>query len=193
MSWTFDGDGQTPLTDEDRAGLIPTWVATRGDLDEVEQDNIVRARAVWLKRNHTVEELLDDLAVRTLHHDMVAKVWRWAGRYRLTAVNSGIDPHDIATRVHNLTQDAGHWLQADDLRTEVARIHHRIVSIHPFPNVNGRHGRLWCDLIAKAAEQPVPTWAVPATDYLSALRHADRTDDLRQLADVMWAPLQSDV
>jgi fido (protein-threonine AMPylation protein) len=94
--------------------------------------------------------------------------------------------------VHNLTQDARHWLQADDLRTEIARIHHRIVCIHPFPNVNGRHGRLWCDLIAQAVEERVPTWAVPASDYLSALRHADRTEELRQLVDVMWASLHRD-
>ncbi|WP_341253938.1 mobile mystery protein B [Euzebya pacifica] len=188
MSWTFDGDGQTPLGPDDRTGLIPTWIATRGDLDEVEQDNIVRARADWLRRDVPLDGLLDDLAVRALHRDMARRVWRWAGRYRQTDVNLGIDPRDIPQRVRDLVDDASLWLQGDDRRVELARIHHRIVSIHAFPNVNGRHGRLWVDLIARAVGAPMPSWNVPAADYLGALRHADRTDELHLLVECMWNP-----
>ncbi|MCH7669701.1 MAG: hypothetical protein IIC71_10975 [Acidobacteria bacterium] len=34
------GDGHTALSAEDRLGLIPTYIATRGELFEAEQRNI---------------------------------------------------------------------------------------------------------------------------------------------------------
>lgn len=30
--------------------------------------------------------------------------------------------------------------------------HHRLVSIHPFPNGNGRHARLFTDLLLRALD-----------------------------------------
>jgi hypothetical protein len=41
-------EGTTPLSDGDLVGLKPTWVATRADLDEVEQTNIAKA-ALWCR------------------------------------------------------------------------------------------------------------------------------------------------
>lgn len=186
MIWPSDSDGQTPLDEDDQLGLIPTWIATRGDLNEVEQANIVMARKSWLYRGASPAALLDDLAVRALHRDMFCQVWRWAGRYRSRETNLGWDPLMIATGVHDLVADARYWLEGDDLRPEIARIHHRVVSIHPFPNGNGRHGRLWADLLATAVDESVPTWDVDTATYLGALRHADATDDLTGLVEAMW-------
>jgi hypothetical protein len=45
--------GATPLDDEDIAGLLPTWVATRGDLNVAEQENILAA-----DRDHDYAPLL---------------------------------------------------------------------------------------------------------------------------------------
>ena len=52
------GNGQTALSPDDRQGLLPAYIATRGELNEAEQRNIVRAKA---KRTPpTAGELLDD-------------------------------------------------------------------------------------------------------------------------------------
>ncbi|WP_183017203.1 hypothetical protein [Achromobacter sp. UMC46] len=42
-------DGQTPLDPDERAGLIPEHLNTKGELNDWEQENILRA-VRWLKR-----------------------------------------------------------------------------------------------------------------------------------------------
>ena len=62
---------------------------------------------------------------------------------------------------------------------------HRIVSIHCFPNGNGRHSRLMADIIIeKIFKQPVFSWGAAnysqsdelRANYLSAIKAADRGD-----------------
>jgi fido (protein-threonine AMPylation protein) len=61
------------------------------------------------------------------------------------------------------------------------RFHHRLVSIHPFPNGNGRHARLMADLLVERLDQPRFTWGsrslVDAGEtrqvYIAALQAAD--------------------
>jgi len=73
------GDGHTELSEEDRHGLIPTYIATKGELFEAEQENIARA---MLHRRPTISDLVDDKYLRDFHRAMFGDVWRWAGRYR---------------------------------------------------------------------------------------------------------------
>jgi len=40
---------------------------------------------------------------------MFGDVWRWAGRYRATERNIGVDPFTIAVEVHNLLGGAAYW------------------------------------------------------------------------------------
>jgi Fic family protein len=62
-----------------------------------------------------------------------------------------------------------------------ARFHHRLVAIHPFPNGNGRHGRLATDLLAVQTNQEPFAWGrqdltAPSdtrAHYIAALRAAD--------------------
>ncbi len=83
------GDGHTELTDDDRHGLMPTYITTRGELFDAEQRNIAKA---LLRRAPDVDRLLDDTYLRNLHRAMFEDVWDWAGRYRLRETNLGIDP-----------------------------------------------------------------------------------------------------
>jgi fido (protein-threonine AMPylation protein) len=69
------GDGNTELSEQDREGLLPSYVATRGDLFDAEQRNIAEA---MLRRRPTVDELLDDKYLRDLHREMFGRVWAWA-------------------------------------------------------------------------------------------------------------------
>lgn len=137
-----DAEGATPLEPDEREGLIPTYIATRDELNAAEQANIAKGLLRMARRRRTVSALLDELFIRQLHKAMFGDVWRWAGRYRATERNIGVDPFTIAVEVHNLLGDAAYWL-ADDSRLTldeaVCKIHHRLVSVHPFPNGNGRH------------------------------------------------------
>ncbi|WP_211281812.1 Fic family protein [Sanguibacter antarcticus] len=47
------------------------------------------------------------------------------------------------------------WISRDQA---VAKVHHRLVAIYPFPNGNGRHARACCDLLMKALGGPPLTW-----------------------------------
>ncbi len=92
-------DGSTPLGDDEARGLRLSWVATRGDLNEAEQGNILAARRKRRWRTPSVNGLLDDLAVRILHRDMFGQVWTWAGTYRNSEMNIGVVPHEISVCV----------------------------------------------------------------------------------------------
>jgi|SRR5947209_6290044 len=187
--WDAPGPpGSTPLEPDDLVGLIPTWVATRGDLNEAEQKNILDglSRSRW--RRPSVEKVLDDDAVRKLHKDMFGQVWKWAGSYRSREVNIGnVAPYQVAGCVRDLTEDARLWIGGDHPMPadEVAyRFHHRLVEIHPFPNGNGRQARAITDLLLRALGQPAFTWGGSSLDvegairsaYIDALRAADAGD-----------------
>jgi hypothetical protein len=63
-AWNSGGPaGSTPLDPDEAEGLIPAWVATRGDLNEAEQANMLDAldRRRW--RRILTDKLLDDAAL----------------------------------------------------------------------------------------------------------------------------------
>jgi len=188
-------DGSTPLGDNESHGLRLSWIATRGDLNEAEQGNILAARRKRRWRTPSVNGLLDDLAVRTLHRDMFGQVWTWAGTYRNSEMNIGVVPHEISVCVRDLMDDTKLWVVGDrPMPVDEAgyRFHHRLVAIHPFPNGNGRHAREMTDLLMQALETPRFTWGRTTLDtaittrdqYMAALREADRGDFTRLAAFV---------
>jgi len=156
-----DPVGATPLTDEDLEGLIPTDVATRGDLDRAELENIVEARTWAAGRTWKPDTVLDSHTLADLHHRMFGQVWRWAGKWRSRETSIGIAPERIQTELRMLVDDALAWTEfttytADEI---AVRFHHRLVFIHPFPNGNGRHARLAADVLMRSLGQPVFTWS----------------------------------
>lgn len=183
-----EGDGHTALSDDDRLGLIPSYIATRRELFDAEQRNIALA---LLRRQPTADQLLDDAYLRHLHGAMFNEVWTWAGRYRRTETNIGIDPTLISTEVRNLVDDARGWrsfgsYEPDEL---AVRFHHRLVAIHPFPNGNGRHGRIAADFLIAALGQEKFTWGaglqVTTDDLRLAYRRALERADHGDLTDLI--------
>jgi Fic-DOC domain mobile mystery protein B len=179
--------GATPLDPDETAGLIPSWVATRADLNEAEQQNILRglSRPRW--RRIGAPDLLDDLVARELHGDLFGSVWAWAGTYRSSERNIGVDPRTIGVCVRDLMDDAAVWFAGDHVVPSDeagCRFHHRLVQIHPFPNGNGRHARVMTDLLIRATGTTPFSWgsATPGTPadtrraYILALRAADAGD-----------------
>ena len=177
---TPEGDGNTALPPGDAEGLIPSHVSTRGDLFEAEQRNIAEA---LLRRPPTLSTLLDDRFLRDLHRRMFGRVWTWAGRYRTLETNIGISPAGIGVAVRSLVDDARAWVEYATYEPDelAIRFHHRLVAIHPFPNGNGRHGRVAADYLATGLGRPRFTWGAglrtdtPSLrrEYLTALRKAD--------------------
>lgn len=188
--------GATPIDPDDAAGLIPTWVATRADLNNVEQANISKA-ITWASSKHaphTVSALMTDQTMRGVHKRMFGDVWKWAGRYRRHDTNIGAHWPHIQTQVRDLLADVvAQTADPDRLpwsADEVAiRFHHRLAVIHPFPNGNGRHARLVTDLLVAALGRPVFTWGSGDLSeegesrqaHLKALRRADAREDFEPL------------
>ncbi len=119
---------------------------------------------------------------------MFDKTWTWAGQFRKYEVNIGNTPPEmVAMQLKNLCDDAQTWIEFNTYsEDEIAiRLHHRMVTIHPFPNGNGRHSRIMADILLKALGQPLFTWGGKANltlqsksrmNYLSALRLTDKGD-----------------
>jgi len=140
-------DAATPLTPEEMRGLIPAHIAYRRELNEAEQENILRAQSWALSRRR---DLLSERFVKDLHRQMLGDVWRWAGKFRTSERNLGIDYWQIPIALRQLFDDAKAWIEYKTYPPDeiAVRFHHRLVQIHPFPNGNGRHSRLMADFLA---------------------------------------------
>ncbi|MGL5890953.1 MAG: mobile mystery protein B [Bacteroidia bacterium] len=181
------GDGQTPLDEEETDGLRIKSIATRGELNEFEQQNIENALLWSLIRSFNPNDVFKEDFIKEIHKRMFKDVWNWAGVFRKTNKNIGVDKWRVQPELRQLLDDAKYWHEhtvypPDEL---VIRLKHRLVSIHCFSNGNGRHSRLVADiLIDKIYKRPVFTWgAVSITKqgeairtYLNALKMADNGD-----------------
>ena len=178
-------EGQTPLDGEEREGLkIPT-INTQADLDQFEQLNVEKAVAWSLTAKVKAEEVLTEEFIKELHKRMFGEVWKWAGRFRQSNKNLGIEWTKISVELRSLIDDTKFWIEQETYPpTEIAiRFKYRIVSIHCFPNGNGRHSRLMADLIMQFIFSKEPfNWQrsnmVKAdrirTTYIQALQSADK-------------------
>lgn len=178
--------GATALDPDELNGLKYEHISTRGELDQLEQASIIDGLR-WLEKQRT-PDVLTEAFVLELHQRLFGSVWKWAGMYRRTEKNLGVDPTQIAIQLHQLLADANHWIDHSTYPPlEIAaRFHHRLVSIHPFPNGNGRHARIMADaVLTKRLKEPPIDWAGGyGTDdmegrrkqYIAALRKADGHD-----------------
>jgi len=184
MIGPFDADDDaTPITPEERNGLIPTHVTLRHELNELEQQNILDADQWAFARKRNV---LDESFLRGLHRRMFGRVWRWAGDYRTSERNFGIESYRIQPELRQLLDDARYWVENNTYAPDeiAVRFHHRLVSIHPFPNGNGRWSRMAADLLIVRLEGARFTWGSAnlqaAGDmrraYIDALHAADDHD-----------------
>jgi Fic-DOC domain mobile mystery protein B len=185
-----EDDAATPLTHEEKDGLIPSWVTFRHELNEVEQANIAKG-ALWASRQRR-RDLLDETFLRDLHKRMLGDVWTWAGIYRTTERNIGVAAWNIRVELKILLDYTRLWVERTvfDPDELAVRFHHRLVAIHPFPNGNGRHARLMADLLVMRLGSKRFTWGSAGllkageirTRYVSALHQADGNDITALLA-----------
>ena len=178
-----DDDHATPLTPQERKELIPTHITLRSELNELEQQNIAAAARWAFGRRHvpTRESFL-----KSLHRRMFMRVWRWAGEYRTTERNLGVKPHMVEVSLHDVLDDVRYWVEHTTYRPDelAARFHHRLVSVHPFPNGNGRWSRLAADVLITRLDRRRFSWGgadlqkagTARAVYLAALQAADNHD-----------------
>ena len=180
------GDGNTPLSPEEQADLIPN-LATKEELNEFERANILVAYDWALTpRNFRRQDPLTEPYLRDLHLRMFDQTWKWAGLYRTTEKNIGIPHYQIRDALGALLGDARYWLEHQTFPPDenAIRFHHSLVSIHPFANGNGRHARLMADVLARTQGRPVFTWGGAdiaqqgdlRRRYIDALQAADKND-----------------
>ena len=182
-------EGATPLDAEDILALIPPHINTQEQLNAWEQRNILSA-IQWAKHKR---DILTITFIQQLHIHMFDETWKWAGKFRRSGKNIGVDWHMIPTELKKLCDDVIYQLDyhsfSDD---EIAvRLHHRLVLIHPFPNGNGRHARLMADLLITRQGHPRFSWGMHQDlyahnpirkQYIKALQLADRGDYSKLIA-----------
>jgi len=174
-------DAGTPLNEEEKEGLIPSYITLRNELNEAEQANILGAEDWAFSRKRDV---LDAQFLDKLHGRMYRSVWKWAGIHRTSGKNLGVDAYKIPTEMKQLIEDCRYWIDHDTYGPDeiAARFHHRLVSIHSYPNGNGRHARLAADLLLVSMGQERFSWGranlVDPTKtrkrYIEALVDADQ-------------------
>lgn len=178
-------EGATPLDPDELGGQRYKHVTTRQQLDELEQASITDGLR-WLSRYKGA--VLDDQFAITLHKRLFRDVWDWAGTFRRTEKNIGIDPIQIPVELRMLIDNAAYWAEHNSYSPleAAARLHHRTVQIHPFPNGNGRHARIMADTILERVYSHKPVDWTAGYDlqkinprrkaYIAALKSADAGD-----------------
>lgn len=181
--------GQTPIDANESDGLKIKTITTQSELNEFEQLNIERALHWTSKKRFTAEQLLSEKFILSLHKKMYGDVWKWAGKFRTTEKNLGIPFPLIGIELRKLIDDTLFQINNKSFPSdEIAiRFKHRLVSVHCFPNGNGRHSRLMADLIVeKLFHENSFSWGQLLSEntsneevrstYLKALKEADRNN-----------------
>ncbi len=180
-------EGQTPIDEDEKEGLLIPTISTRGDLNEFEQANIEQAVEWSMTADIDKNEFLSERFILHVHKKMFGEIWDWAGTIRKTNKNIGVDKTQISIELKKLIDDCKYWIENEAFSPDetAIRFSHRLVKIHLFPNGNGRHSRLIADImISKVFDEPVFTWGRSDLSknnqirklYMDAVHEADNGD-----------------
>lgn len=166
-----------------------------GELNQYEAANIQKAVQKYLIGWRRKIDLGDPAILKRIHQDMFDETWKWAGGYRQSDANLGVPWFRVPEGIKCACDDFRYWNEHGTYSVEeiAVRFHHRLVSIHPFPNGNGRHARLVADIYLRGKDKGLLTWGESSLlgdggegrgKYIQALKKADRNDfsDLLRLA-----------
>ncbi len=174
--------GATPIDEDERRGLIPQHISLQSELNEWEQTNILDAESWAFGQRHT--NILTISFIQQLHKKMFGDTWKWAGKFRNSLKNIGVDYSEIDQELFKLCGDIQYQLDNQILSIDeiATRLHHRLVWIHPFPNGNGRHSRIYTDIFLQSQSRERFSWGGANLNqpnqiresYIRALREADK-------------------
>lgn len=180
--------GATPIDPDELKDLIPDYISTMGELNQLEQSNVADG-FVWAGKQ-VLDDLLSVSFILELHEKMFNQVWKWAGKTRKSNKNIGVMKENIMTDLAILIGNTKFWINNKTFSNDeiAAKFHHRLVQIHVFPNGNGRHARLMTDLLLRKMGENKFTWGTLGThtphevegktrsEYIAALKKADKDD-----------------
>lgn len=178
-------EGATPLDPDELEGLKFKHIETREQLDQMEQVNIQQG-LIWLDKQKDPEILSIHFCLE-LHKRLFGEVWDWAGSFRQSEKNIGINPIYISVELKKLLDDVRAWREFKTYtpKESALRFHHRLVKIHVFSNGNGRHSRIMADALLKFIYKfPQMNWSGQNLQnanehrkkYIASLRKADAQD-----------------
>ena len=187
-------DGSTPLDEDQFEGIKFPHIITMGELDEVEDKNI-QDGLDWLNRQKKTDDYLSIQFLNKLHKKLFGDVWKCAGSFRKSLINlSKVDQFNIGPELKNLFEDVKVWIENGKMGWDEisAEFHHRLVSIHPYPNGNGRISRIMTEYLQGKYGLPITSWKTSLRDspkerreqYIKALQEAD-SGDYTKLIDFM--------
>ena len=182
--------GQTSgITDGgDLSGLRLVLIPNEDTHDQIhlaEAQNMARAYQKYFGRKTVSHRTapFDLRWVKKLHQEMFGTVWDWAGQFRTSNLNIGVEAYRISSDLSTLLDDLSFWEEHDTYPTleRAVHLHHRSVLIHPFQNGNGRWARTLANIYLKQQKHAMVIWpdtieksSLIRTRYLNALKEADR-------------------
>ena len=177
-------DGQTLIDEEEKEGLLIETISTKAELDEFEQLNIEEALQWVMGKKFKPKQVFTEKFICNFHNRMYGNIWGRAGTFRRTDKNIGVDKYQIPMQLKVLCDDVLYWIENDTYPSEeiAIRFKHRLVSIHCFPNGNGRHSRLMADIIIENLYGMMPfSWGAANLSeagntqlYIKAVKRADQ-------------------
>lgn len=179
-------EGSTPIDPDESEGLIPTHLTNQKELNEWEQENIIDAVKIFSGNRFLALQILNLDFLLKLHKKMFDETWKWAGTIRKTEKNIGAAPENIREQTIILLDNTKFGIENKTYCPDeiCVRFHVRLVQIHLFPNGNGRHGRLACDLLTHSLSINQFTWgsknlynkSEARTEYINGLKQADKNN-----------------
>ncbi len=175
-------EGATPL--EEPIGLLIPGINTVEELNRAEHANITKATSYYfLDKKNIINFKLNLATLYKVHKQMFDEVWEWAGTKRTKETAPvGVPVFKIDEELKQLVDDCNYWIEHKTYKPiEItARLHHKLVFIHPFRNGNGRWSRLVDMIIFYQLAKAYLIWPLDLNketpfrkDYLKALYEAD--------------------
>jgi len=187
-------DGETPIDESIRFDLVPDHLSGMTDLYELEKVNIAFG-IEWSKSNG--KNHFDSLNWIELHKHMLRDVWKFAGVVRTTELNNPdfLKSFKVRPALKELQDNFIFWIQNKTFneRELIARVHERLLTIHPFKDGNGRWSRLLINMICEKEKLEIPSWGIEITSdekrrnqYIDAVKKARTNEDYIDLIFFMY-------
>lgn len=105
-------NGQTPIDEDEKQGLLIPTITTREELDEFEQLNIEKAVEFYLlRKKFKMNTILTEKFIVSVHKKMLEEVWKWAGEIRKSNKNIGVDKFQITIQLRQLLDNCKYWIE----------------------------------------------------------------------------------
>ena len=98
MKFIYDKDS-TPINGDEISNLIPSHIRTQDELNMWEQNNILQAEQKLFKGKRKIVLSID--FIQKIHKMMFSDTWKWAGKFRQTNMNIGIDWISLVMKNYN--------------------------------------------------------------------------------------------